>query len=31
MGAPATGSVISTHFDALIQAMSRAKIIANIS
>jgi hypothetical protein len=25
MGAPATGSVLSTHFDALIQAMARAQ------
>jgi hypothetical protein len=25
MGAPATGSVLATHFDALIQAMSRAQ------
>ena len=31
MGAPATGSVLSTHFDALIQAISHAKKIANIS
>jgi len=31
MGAPATGSVLSTHFDALLQAIWRAKKIANIS